>query len=119
MNTTNLMLFFCGMLGVAIHSLVKINSLKKSGKPFSILTYLNAEWAAISVSVVIVIASIIAKDEIAQLAKVEKYLSLGFVSIGYMGQSIIVSVMGKAEKKINNILGDENKPDCNIKTEDK
>jgi hypothetical protein len=101
------MLFLCGMLGVAIHSLIKINSLKKSGKPFSLASYINAEWAAIAVSVVVVITAIIVKTEITQLAKVEKYLSICFVSFGYMGQSIVVAVMGKAEKQISTILGQE------------
>lgn len=97
MNYTNVMLFGLGLLGVLIHCLVKINDLKKRGA-FKAKDYFELEWANILLSAIIVVVAIICKTEIKQLEQVGNWLGLAFVAIGYMGQSILVSFLGKASK---------------------
>lgn len=45
--------------------------------------------------------SLIAKAEIKQLEMAGQWLGLSFVAIGYMAQSIVVAIMGKAQKFID------------------
>lgn len=47
-----------------------------------------------------VVVAAIVKHEIASLEAVGSYLGFGFVAIGYMGQSLLVWIIGRAESKI-------------------
>jgi hypothetical protein len=40
------------------------------------------------------------KNEIKQLEQASKWLGLSFITIGYMGQSLLVFIMGRANKVI-------------------
>lgn len=99
MNYNDLALFGFGLGGVLIHNLIKINELNKSGK-FSAVKYFGMEWASISISMIILLLCIMGKHEVAQLEGAGTWLGFAFVTIGYMGQSIFVKYMGKANKAL-------------------
>jgi len=103
MNYTPIVLFLLGVLGVLLHNLVELNKLNKAQKGnFKIKDYLKLEVFSIAISFVVVICAVIASQEIKQLEQVGKWLGLAFVAIGYMGQSLLIFVMGKAQKTIGN-----------------
>lgn len=114
MNTTNLSLIALGFLGIVIHSLIKINTLKKagvklgsgSGMVSELGAYLSLEWASVCTSLAFVIALMVAKSDIQKLEQAGKYLGLGFFMAGYFGQSLLIAVMGNASKKLSKILGE-------------
>jgi hypothetical protein len=107
MQYNDLLLFGFGLGGVLIHNLTKINELNKAGK-FSASAYFGLEWASISISLIIVILCIAGKHEVAQLEQAGNWLGLAFTTIGYMGQSLFVKLMGKASKA----LGDKTDADA-------
>lgn len=89
------------MLGILLHSLVELNKINKTNNGnANIGTYLKMEKFSILICIIIVAVCILAKQEIQQLNYLGNYLGLGFVAIGYMGQSILVWAMGNAAKKI-------------------
>lgn len=99
MNYPNLTLFILGAFGILLHNLVEMNKLNKQPEyNFTIIKYLKAEIFSILISVGVVVVCIIAKAEIKQLENVSNWLGLGFVAIGYMGQSLLIKFIGKAEK---------------------
>jgi tellurite resistance protein TehA-like permease len=104
MNYTSLSLMGLGLLGVMLHNLVKINEINKdpSKGTFNLASYWAKEWAAIMISVIVVFAADMAKSEIKQLEQVGNYLGLGFIALGYMAQSVLISFMGKASNIIGN-----------------
>lgn len=99
MNYNDLALFGFGVGGVLIHNLIKISDLKKTNK-FAVHTYFGMEWPSIAISLILVGLSIMGKHEVAQLEQAGKWLGLAFVGIGYMGQSIFVKYMGRAQKAL-------------------
>ena len=102
-NYTPIVLFLLGVLGVLLHNLVELNKLNKAQKgELKIKDYLKLEVFSISISFVVVLCAVIASQEIKQLEQVGKWLGLAFVTIGYMGQSLLIFVMGKASKTIGN-----------------
>ena len=111
MEYKDLTLFAFGLLGVLLHCLVQIKKLQKAGKFISVGHYLSAEWATIAISVVVNIVAIMCKHEVKSLDAAGTYLGLGFVTLGYMGQSILIAFMGNAEKKIKAFSGDDTKTD--------
>ena len=101
MEYTNLMLFVCGFGGILIHNLVKIGEINKANNGnFKFMPFFRLEWPSISLSLCVVIVCLIAKQEVKQLEQVSKYLALFFVFTGYAAQSLVYSVLGKAEKKL-------------------
>lgn len=102
MNYTNLTLFGLGLLGILLHNLVELNKLnKKSNGGLKLKQYFKLEVFSIAISIVVIIVAMIIKAEIKQLEAVGKWLGLAFMAIGYMGQSLLVFVMGKANKVID------------------
>jgi hypothetical protein len=102
MNYTNLTLFGLGLLGILLHNLVELNKLNKTSKGnLNISQYLKLEMYSIFISVIVVAVALIIKTEIKQLEAVSKWLGLAFIAIGYMGQSLLIFVMGKANKVID------------------
>lgn len=102
MNYTNFTLFALGLLGILLHNLVEMNKLNRNqGAKFSIRAYLRAEVFSILISVVVIGVALIIKHEIKQLEAAGKWLGLAFVSIGYMGQSLLVAIIGRAQKVID------------------
>lgn len=99
---TNTILFSLGLLGVLLHILVELNKINRATNGnIKILQYLKLEVFSILISAIVVIVSILVKKEITQLEVVGKWLGLGFIAIGYMGQSLLVFVIGKAHSVIH------------------
>jgi hypothetical protein len=102
MDYTNLALFGLGILGIVLHNLVQLNKVNRSQNGnINIIQYLKLEVFSILINIVVIACALIAKHEIKQLEQAGKWLGLSFITIGYMGQSILIFLMGKAEKKIN------------------
>ena len=96
------MLGALGVFGIIIHNLVKLNSLNRKAKgSLDFGQYFRLEIFSILLSVCVVAVALIAQHEIKQLEQVGKWLGLSFVTIGYMAQSIVVTIMGKAESYLH------------------
>lgn len=92
-----------GVFGVLIHNLVKLNELnKKLEGNISLLSYLKLEIFAILLSLCVVAVALIVRTEVKQLEQVGNWLGIAFVAIGYMAQSIIITVMGRTQKFLDN-----------------
>lgn len=92
-----------GVFGVLIHNLVKLNELnKKLEGNISLLSYLKLEIFAILLSLCVVAVALIVRTEVKQLEQVGNWLGIAFVAIGYMAQSIIVTIMGRGQKFLDN-----------------
>ena len=104
MNYSTLVLASLGLIGVLLHNLVKINEINKDPNKgnFSFVAYWKKEWASIAISAIVSLVAAYLKSEIKQLEEAGKWLGLGFIAIGYMAQSVLVSFMGKASKIIGN-----------------
>lgn len=90
-----------GFLGVLLHNLVELNKLNKASEgKLNLRNYLMMERFSICISFLVVVVSVMIKHEIVQLEAAGKWLGLAFISIGYMGQSLLIFVMGKASNKI-------------------
>jgi hypothetical protein len=96
MNYNDITLLGLGLAGVLLHCLIKIGKLKKTNS-FKATKYFSSEWVTMAISGIVVAIAIACKHEVMQLEQAGKWLGLAFVAIGYMGQSILVTVMGKAE----------------------
>ena len=97
MQYNDLILFGFGLGGVLFHNLSKINELKKKNT-FSASAYFGMEWPSICMSVIVVVLCIMGKHEVQQLEQAGRWLGFAFVAIGYMGQSMLVKLMGRASK---------------------
>lgn len=102
-NYTNLVLFTFGMLGILLHNLVELNKLNKASNcTFKIKEYFKLEIFSILISIIVVIVCLFASTELKQIQILGKWLGLGFMAIGYMGQSLLIFFMGKVNKIVNN-----------------
>ena len=95
---TELTLFLLGVLGILAHNFIKLGELNKKDKEITLAVYLKTEKFSIIASVIIVLVCVIASHEIKQLQQFGNYLGLGFFTIGYTGQSIIITKLGKLNK---------------------
>jgi hypothetical protein len=101
-NYTPIVLFLLGVLGILLHNLVEMNKLNKAQKGhLKIRDYLRLEVFSIAISLIVVLCAVITSQEIKQIHDAGKWLGLAFVTIGYMGQSLLIFVMGKAQKTID------------------
>ena len=100
MQYNDLLLLGMGIVGILLHNLKKINELIKAGKEFNAAAYFKVEWASMCIAVLVVIVAVICKKEVKQLEAAGQWLGLGFVCLGYMGQSVMVTFMGKAAEKL-------------------
>ena len=95
-------LLACGLFGIIVHNLMKIDSLnRKTDGNFKFRSFIRLEWPSITLSACVVIVALIARTEVKQLKELGNYLMLGMFAIGYMAQSIVYHFLGKAEKKYN------------------
>jgi len=92
----NALLFVFGVAGVALHNLIKISQQKKATGKFNVADYYITEWPSIAISFIIVSLAVALKGEIKQLEAAGDYLGFGFVAIGYMGQSLFITILNKA-----------------------
>lgn len=101
MSYTPFMLSLLGLLGILLHNLIQLNRINKAKNGDSnIWDYIKYERYSILISILIVIGCVITSQEISQLEQAGKMLGLAFLTIGYMGQSLLIFFMGKAEKTI-------------------
>lgn len=101
MDYSNFILFGCGLLGVLIHNLVKINQINRAENGnFKFWPFVKLEWPSILLSLCVIGVCLIAKHEVKQLEQVANWLALFFVFTGYASQSLVYAVLGKAEKKL-------------------
>lgn len=99
MDYTFLTLTIFGLSGVLLHNLVALNKLnKKAQGNLNLSQYFKLEIFSILISIIVVLLAVFVSQEIEILYKVGNMLGLAFVSIGYMGQSLLVTFIGKASK---------------------
>lgn len=99
-----------GMLGILLHNLVEMNKLNRaSSGNINIGKYWKLERFTIMISVIVVFVAILVKQEIKQVEAAGKWMGVAFVAIGYMGQSLLIFVMGKAA----NVIKEEKKEEGN------
>lgn len=111
MTYTNLLLFALGLLGIIIHNLKNMNTINKASKGnINIWQYFKIEVYAILLSICLVIVCVIAKTEIKQLEFAGKWLGIGYVAIGFMAQSVVISFAGKSQKIIDATFGNDTTP---------
>lgn len=97
----NLKFFGLGVLGQLIHIALKYRKVKAS---MSITQYLIAEWLNIFINLLCITAVILIRHDIPKvkgLEWVENTMSISMVFIGYSGQSLLVSLLSKLEKRLN------------------
>lgn len=102
--------FVAGVLGIILHIVaIKWPSVKKRAKtanePTDFKSYLKDDAGAISASVVTVLILLVALDEVLGLRPaIANYLKLGFVFVGFSGSSVLISLLGTAQSKIDKIV---------------
>lgn len=96
--------FLFGLLGVVFHTLVELNKLNKASNcTFSKKQYFKLEMFSIAISVLVSGVSALVPSYVHKFSTIEvEYLILPYIAIGYMGQSILIALMGKANKIVNN-----------------
>lgn len=104
MNYNQITLIGLGLFGVLMHCLVELHKINKrtNGKA-KLKEYINLEIYSILISTCMAIASSFIGAEIkTALDKIGWGWLFGasFIAIGYMGQSLLVFVMGRASGKI-------------------
>lgn len=105
MNYTPFILGLLGISGILFHNLIQLYKInKKTDGKASIFKYLRIEIYSILIALLMVFVSIVVLDELNQISYFSSYRGLGFIAIGYMGQSLLVFFIGKAEK----VMGKEN-----------
>ena len=93
------MLFGLSMLGVLLHNLIELNKINRASQGnVKLGQYFKIERFSIYISIIVGFVAVMVKQEIKQLEQVGNWLGIAFVAIGYMGQSLLISVMGKAQK---------------------
>jgi hypothetical protein len=109
-NVLYLQCFIAGILGILFHVFaIKLPATQSRAKaaniPFSLKDYLSEDWIALGASVLTVLIAVFALDEvIGYKPAILKYVKYFFVFIGFTGSSILIAVLGKAGKAINNIV---------------
>lgn len=99
MNYNDITLFAFGMGGILLHNLFAIRDLKRKNT-FAAQRYFGMEWPSIAISLIIVGLCIAGKHEVSQLEQAGKWLGFAFTTIGYMGQSLFIKFMGRAQKAL-------------------
>jgi hypothetical protein len=108
--TTYLLCFLAGLLGILFHIFaVKLPAIKQQAKvanmPFSYSAYFQDDLAAILGSLLTVVILLVVLDElVAFKPAVLPYLKAAFVFVGFTGSSILISLLGKAQDKINQVV---------------
>lgn len=91
-----------GIAGILLHNLIKLNDINRANDGnVNLLKYWKLERFTIMISAIVVALALVARNEIPQLEQVGKWLGLGFTTLGYMAQSIVVKYMGKAQKYVD------------------
>lgn len=90
-----------GVLGILLHNLVQLAKInKQTGGKANIFKYWQLEKYSILIALIVVIIAVVALEELTQIEQFANWKGLGFIAIGYMGQSLLVFAMGKASSLI-------------------
>lgn len=107
---TYLWCFIAGLLGIGLHIwAVKLPNIKAQAKvgniPFSYSKYFQDDLPAILSSAITVAIFLVILDElVAFKPAVIPFLKAGFIFVGFTGSSILIALLGKASKRVNNIV---------------
>ncbi len=114
MSYTNAFLFSLGVLGILLHNLIKLDELnRKLESKFSFRAYISRERFTILISFLVVLIAVFVKLEIKELDYAGKWLGVSFVAIGYMGQSLVLTVIKRIRGKVDAPVDQEDKaPDA-------
>lgn len=99
-----------GLLGVAFHILaIKAPAVKKrteaANLPFKLINYLKDDILAISASIITVVIAVFLLDEIIGYnPSFIRYVKFGFVFVGYTGSSLLISILGKFDKGVRDVV---------------
>lgn len=99
----------CGFLGILFHILLKIKALKRRSKAanikFSYAEFISDECITIAISAVSVVIFIIILPELINYREwVQDWVRFMFVSVGFMGSSILQSFFSKTEKNLLDVI---------------
>ena len=90
-----------GILGIMVHTLMKINNINRRTKgKVNLKEFFAVEWPSIWISVSIVVVALIAREEIQKLKIVGNYLLFGFFCIGLSAQSIAYYLSNRLERRL-------------------
>lgn len=108
---TLLVLFLCGLVGIAIHNLTKIKEQTDAGTYKDIKTFYAKEWSSILLSIGIVISVLVTYENIAEIhiagVMLGNYFNIFMVVFGYSGQSLFKKIMSFFNKKVDKALKDK------------
>lgn len=104
MEYTTPVLAVLGLAGIAVHNLVKIDSLNRQSKGcFSFWPFVKLEWPSIAISVIVLGVMMISVQDMVSMSVTMKWpLGPAFFTGGYMAQSLLYKWMGRAQKEIDN-----------------
>jgi hypothetical protein len=101
-----------GFLGVVAHTLSKIISFKKdfeiANEQFVLRKYFKDDWPAVLLSMVIVLAVALFKEEVLNYKPaVSSYIKIIFFAIGALGSWLFNLLLGKTKKHIRGIIDEK------------
>jgi hypothetical protein len=105
--------FLAGTLGALLHLFaIKVPAMKERAKvaneKFDLSDYLKDDLAAILSNLLTVLILLLVLDEVVKFKPVvEPYLKAGFVFVGFTGSSILISILGRAQKKLNSVVDEK------------
>lgn len=102
-------LFIVAMIGMALHTTLKIKSLKDKARlanvEFKIRQYFINDWPSILASVLTIGMFLFFIDSIVKWQpKAANYLRVGFAFVGYTGSDIASRLFSVVNKKINSAI---------------
>jgi hypothetical protein len=107
---TYVLCFIAGLLGILFHIFaIKIPAVKERARvanvKFSYREYFADDLAGMLASLLTVVILLVVLDElVAFKPAVIPFIKFGFVFVGFTGSSILIALLGKAQKKINDIV---------------
>ena len=104
MEYTQIVLFLGGILGIILHNLIKLDTINRANAgSVNFKKYIALERFTLLISLFVVVACVMGSHEIKKLRDAGDWLFFGFIGIGYLAQSLLVKMMGKAQGYVNNI----------------
>jgi hypothetical protein len=93
----NLLLFLAGIAGILAVNLIEIDALNQTNDGnTSLQAYCRRHWANMALSVVMVAASVIAKNVVAALEATGNSAFIGVFTIGMVGPTVAQFIRSKA-----------------------
>jgi len=110
MNTSEIWLDACGIAGVILHCLFKLNSLQSDARAANVdfnwkKDYLQRDAVPILISFMsVVIWHLVFGEVAASYPKLEAFARVSFVGMGLLGSYIIQQLMGRAKSYIKKFI---------------